>query len=72
MDQRRHEKIAPPLCGRPVERAAGRARAVRETTREMAADQRGRAHGGFTRGRADHAGMRAVILYASPPRESRP
>jgi acyl-coenzyme A thioesterase PaaI-like protein len=60
MDQRTHEKIAPHLCGRPVELAEGRARVVLETTREMAADPRGLVHGGFTFGLADYAAMLAV------------
>ncbi|MGH7325795.1 MAG: PaaI family thioesterase [Candidatus Rokuibacteriota bacterium] len=60
MEQRTHEKIAPHLCGRPVELSAGRARVVLETTREMAADDRGLVHGGFTFGLADYAAMLAV------------
>ena len=60
MEQRTHEKIAPHLCGSPIELAAGRARVVLETTREMAADQRGLVHGGFTFGLADYAAMLAV------------
>jgi acyl-coenzyme A thioesterase PaaI-like protein len=60
MEQRTHERIAPHLCGRPVELSTGRARAVLETTREMAADDRGLVHGGFTFGLADYAAMLAV------------
>jgi uncharacterized protein (TIGR00369 family) len=60
MEQRTHEKIAPHLCGRPVELGDGRARVVLETSREMAADQRGLVHGGFTFGLADFAAMLAV------------
>ena len=60
MEQRTHEKIAPHLCGRPVELAAGRARVGLLTTSEMAADQRGLVHGGFTFGLADYAAMLAV------------
>src|SRR6266478_4454588 len=60
MEQRTHEKIAPHLCGSPIELSAGRARVVLETTREMAADQRGLVHGGFTFGLADYAAMLAV------------
>jgi len=60
VEQRTHEKIAPELCGHPVELAAGRARVVLEMTREMAADQRGLVHGGFTFGLADYAAMLAV------------
>ena len=60
MEQRTHEKIAPHLCGSPIELSAGRARVVLVTTREMAADQRGLVHGGFTFGLADYAAMLAV------------
>ena len=60
MEQRTHEKIAPHLCGRPAELGDGRARVVLETSREMAADQRGLVHGGFTFGLADFAAMLAV------------
>jgi acyl-coenzyme A thioesterase PaaI-like protein len=60
MRQRTHEKVAPHLCGRPVELGAGRARVVLETGHEMAADDRGLVHGGFTFGLADHAAMLAV------------
>jgi uncharacterized protein (TIGR00369 family) len=60
MEPRTHEKIAPHLCGRPVELGAGRARVVLQTTREMAADDRGLVHGGFTFGLADYAAMLAV------------
>jgi uncharacterized protein (TIGR00369 family) len=60
MHQRTHEKIAPHLCGKPVELAAGRARLAMEATAEMAADSRGLVHGGFTFGLADHAAMLAV------------
>jgi acyl-coenzyme A thioesterase PaaI-like protein len=60
MEQRTHEKIARHLCGHPLELVAGRARVALETTREMAADERGLVHGGFTFGVADHAAMLAV------------
>ena len=60
MDQRTHERIAPQLCGTPVELTAGRARVTLEVTAEMAADARGLAHGGFTFGLADYAAMLAV------------
>jgi len=60
MEQRTHERIAPHLCGRPVELGAGRARVVLETTREMAADAQGLVHGAFTFGLADYAAMLAV------------
>jgi acyl-coenzyme A thioesterase PaaI-like protein len=60
MDQRTHEKVAPHLCGRPVELAAGRARVVLDASGDMAADARGLVHGGFTFGLADYAAMLAV------------
>jgi acyl-coenzyme A thioesterase PaaI-like protein len=60
MEQRTHDKIAPLLCGRPVELEPGRARVVLELTEAMAADARGLVHGGFTFGLADHAAMLAV------------
>jgi acyl-coenzyme A thioesterase PaaI-like protein len=60
MEQRTHERIAPHLCGRPVELSPGRARVVLETRPEMAADGRGLVHGGFTFGLADYAAMLAV------------
>jgi acyl-coenzyme A thioesterase PaaI-like protein len=60
MVQRTHECISASLCGRPVELGAGRARVELETTREMAADERGLVHGGFTFGLADYAAMLAV------------
>lgn len=60
MEQRTHDKIAPELCGRPVELKPGSARVVLDTTRPMAADERGLVHGGFTFGLADYAAMLAV------------
>ncbi|MBI1733767.1 MAG: thioesterase [Candidatus Rokubacteria bacterium] len=57
---RTHEKIAPALCGRPVAVHAGGARVELATTAEMAADDRGLVHGGFTFGLADYAAMLAV------------
>jgi acyl-coenzyme A thioesterase PaaI-like protein len=60
MEQRTHERIAPHLCGRPVELGDGRARVVLDTAAEMAADDRGLVHGGFTFGLADYAAMLAV------------
>jgi uncharacterized protein (TIGR00369 family) len=60
MERRTHEKIAPHLCGHPVELVDGRARVVLEPTPEMAADERGLVHGGFTFGLADYAAMLAV------------
>jgi acyl-coenzyme A thioesterase PaaI-like protein len=60
MDQRTHERISAALCGTPVELGEGRARIELTTTREMAADERGLVHGGFTFGLADYAAMLAV------------
>ena len=57
---RTHEKIARRLCGQPLDVDAGRARVVLDTTAEMAADDRGLVHGGFTFGLADYAAMLAV------------
>jgi acyl-coenzyme A thioesterase PaaI-like protein len=58
--QRTHDKIAAGLCGRPVELSPGRARVVLDTSPQMAADERGLVHGGFTFGLADYAAMLAV------------
>ncbi len=58
--QRTHDRIASGLCGRPVELSAGRARVVLDASAEMAADERGLTHGGFTFGLADYAAMLAV------------
>ena len=60
MDQRTHERISAALCGTPVELGEGRARVELVTTRDMAADERGLVHGGFTFGLADYAAMLAV------------
>lgn len=55
-----HEKISAALCGRPDELRPGFARVVLEAGLEMAADDRGLVHGGFTFGLADYAAMLAV------------
>jgi acyl-coenzyme A thioesterase PaaI-like protein len=60
MEQRTHEQIARHLCGEPIELGPGHARVALETTAEMAADDRGLVHGGFTFGLADYAAMLAV------------
>jgi acyl-coenzyme A thioesterase PaaI-like protein len=57
---RTHERIAAALCGRPVALHAGGARVTLDTTADMAADDRGLVHGGFTFGLADYAAMLAV------------
>jgi acyl-coenzyme A thioesterase PaaI-like protein len=63
MEQRTHAKIAPHLCGRPLELSPGRARVALETTAEMAADDRGLVHGGFTFART----TRRCSPSTSPP-----
>lgn len=60
MEQRTHHAIDARLVGRPVELAAGRARVELVALAEMAADERGLVHGGFTFGLADYAAMLAV------------
>jgi acyl-coenzyme A thioesterase PaaI-like protein len=60
MTIRTHGKIASVLCGRPVAVDNGTARVVLDTTADMAADDRGLVHGGFTFGLADYAAMLAV------------
>jgi acyl-coenzyme A thioesterase PaaI-like protein len=60
MEQQTHRTIASRLCGRPLELSPGRAKLVLETIAEMAADERGLVHGGFTFGLADYAAMVAV------------
>jgi len=52
--------ISPRLVGEPIEIAENRASARLETSAEMAADERGLVHGGFTFGLADYAAMLAV------------
>jgi acyl-coenzyme A thioesterase PaaI-like protein len=59
-DVRTHRWIDRRFSGRPVELAAGSARVELEVVAEMAADERGLAHGGFVFGLADHAAMLAV------------
>jgi acyl-coenzyme A thioesterase PaaI-like protein len=55
MEQRTHEQIARHLCGEPLELEPGHARVALDTAPEMAADERGLVHGGFTFGLADYA-----------------
>jgi acyl-coenzyme A thioesterase PaaI-like protein len=57
---RTHPRIEARLCGHPLELSPGRARVSLDTTPEMAADERGLVHGGFTFGLADYAAMLAV------------
>jgi acyl-coenzyme A thioesterase PaaI-like protein len=60
LEPRTHQKIDPALCGRPLELRPGRARVVLDAIAQMAADERGLVHGGFTFGLADYAAMLAV------------
>jgi len=60
MEQNTHPSISASLVGRAVELSAGRAVAELVATAEMAADERGLVHGGFTFGLADFAAMLAV------------
>jgi acyl-coenzyme A thioesterase PaaI-like protein len=55
-----HGKISAALCGRPEELREGYARVVLDASSDMAADDRGLIHGGFTFGLADYAAMLAV------------
>ncbi|NJE05869.1 hotdog fold thioesterase [Thermococcus sp. M36] len=60
MEQRTHKLTSERLVGRPVKIEAGRAEVVLTTTDEMAVDEYGLVHGGFTFGLADYAAMLAV------------
>src|SRR3954471_11543328 len=60
MTQRTHHAIDARLVGHPIEIGDGRARVELTTLAEMAADERGLVHGGFTFGLADYAAMLAV------------
>ena len=60
MDVNTHPRIAPELCGRPVDLVPGRAVVRLTTLPAMAADDRGLVHGGFVFGLADYAAMLAV------------
>jgi acyl-coenzyme A thioesterase PaaI-like protein len=60
MDQRTHVQIARHLCGHPIELHPGHARVALDAAREMATDERGLVHDGFTFGLADYAAMLAV------------
>jgi acyl-coenzyme A thioesterase PaaI-like protein len=55
-----HAKISAALCGRPDALRPGYARVVLHAGSDMAADDRGLVHGGFTFGLADYAAMLAV------------
>ncbi|WP_456380629.1 hotdog domain-containing protein [Hydrogenimonas sp.] len=60
VELRTHKRIDQSLCGTLVELDVGYARVELETTREMAVDEMGLVHGGFTFGAADFAAMAAV------------
>lgn len=60
MEQRTHPHISPRLVGEAVSIEEGKAVAALTTVEEMAADERGLVHGGFTFGLADFAAMLAV------------
>ena len=57
---RTHDRISVALCGEVVTLRPGYAKVALETVAEMAADDRGLVHGGFTFGLADYAAMLAV------------
>jgi len=59
-DQRTHLAIRPELVGVITDIGDGEATATLTATAEMAADDRGLVHGGFTFGLADYAAMVAV------------
>jgi len=60
VDIRTHHEISPQLVGEAVEVGEGTACARLVTRSDMAADDRGLVHGGFTFGLADYAAMLAV------------
>jgi len=55
-----HQRINKELCGSVVELSEGYAKVEFPTTKEMAVDNMGLIHGGFTFGAADFAAMAAV------------
>ena len=60
MEQRTHRLTNERLVGRPVRIEPGKAEVELLTTEEMAVDEYGLVHGGFTFGLADYAAMLAV------------
>jgi len=60
MKQRTHRLASERLVGRPLRIEPGRAEVELLTTGEMAVDEYGLVHGGFTFGLADYAAMLAV------------
>jgi len=60
MEQRTHRFTSERLVGRPLKIEPGKAEVELLTTEEMAVDEYGLVHGGFTFGLADYAAMLAV------------
>jgi uncharacterized protein (TIGR00369 family) len=60
MEQRTHRLANERLVGKPVRIEEGYSEVVLRTTEEMAVDEYGLVHGGFTFGLADYAAMLAV------------
>ncbi|WP_297513514.1 PaaI family thioesterase [Thermococcus sp.] len=60
MEQRTHRLTSERLVGRPLKIEPGKAEVGLLTTEEMAVDEYGLVHGGFTFGLADYAAMLAV------------
>jgi len=60
MEQRTHGLASERLVGRPLKIEPGKAEVELLTTDEMAVDEYGLVHGGFTFGLADYAAMLAV------------
>lgn len=77
MSANTHLQIDPALCGEPLELEDGRAVVQLRLTQNMAVDERGLTHGGFTFGLADYAAMLAVnhplvVLAKAEVRFTRP
>ena len=60
MERRTHRLTSERLVGKPVKIEKDYAEVILETTEEMAVDEYGLVHGGFTFGLADYAAMLAV------------
>ena len=60
MEQRTHRLTSERLVGRPLKIEPGKAEVELLTTEEMAVDEYGLVHGGFTFGLADYSAMLAV------------
>ena len=59
MSANTHLQIDPAICGEPVELEDGRSVVRLRLTENMAVDERGLTHGGFTFGLADYAVLQA-------------